>query len=194
MNTQKLRKQIRSLRRQYNSQTLMAHSRLMSHQAKACRALHNAKRIAFYLANDGEMDPTPLLELACKAGKTCYLPILRSRPSRSLWFGEYKPGQTLALNRFGIPEPITRHHKIIKPWGLDVVIMPLVAFDLDGNRLGMGGGFYDRSFAYKKSRSHWKTPKLIGVAHEIQRVSHLPSNPWDIPLNGVITEQAYYSF
>ena len=194
MNIRNLRKEIRALRRKIDPRTLRAHSLLMSHQARACKPLLHGKRIAFYLANDGEMDPSPLIELAHNSGKCCYLPILRSRPARSLWFGRYEPGQRLELNRFGIPEPVTRHHQIIKPWGLDLVIIPLVAFDDDGNRLGMGGGFYDRTFAYKKTRSHWTQPQLIGVAHEIQRVSKLPSNPWDIPLNGVITESSFYKF
>lgn len=80
------------------------------------------------------------------------------------------------------------------PWGLDLIILPLVAFDLSGNRLGMGGGFYDRTLSFKHQRCHWKGPKLIGIAHELQRVDLLPVNDWDIPLDAVITEQKLYQF
>ena len=72
--------------------------------------------------------------------------------------------------------------------------MPLVAFDLEGNRLGMGGGFYDRTLAYLAQRHHWRKPHLLGTAFELQRFGKLPNQPWDVPLDGVVTEAAYRSF
>jgi 5-formyltetrahydrofolate cyclo-ligase len=80
------------------------------------------------------------------------------------------------------------------PWSLDLVFVPLVAFDKEGHRLGMGGGYYDRTFAFKTKHSHLKGPKLIGLAHDFQLQSQLPVMPWDIPLNAVITEAAIYNF
>lgn len=194
MHTQQLRKAIRKHRRQLGNQTLKNHSRLMARQANACFPLQHSQRIAFYFAADGEMDPAPLVERAMQAGKCCYFPVLRSRPAKSLWFAEQKKGQPLKANRFNIPEPATYHRQITMPWGLDLIILPLVAFDLAGNRLGMGGGFYDRSLSFKKKRCHWKGPKLIGIAHELQRVKSLPVNDWDIPLDAVITEKKLYQF
>jgi 5-formyltetrahydrofolate cyclo-ligase len=166
----------------------------MAKLANACYPLIHSKRIAFYIANDGEMDPSPLIDRATVAGKCCYLPVLRQRPSKALWFAAYTRAQQLSPNRFGIPEPATTHRRIVMPWGLDLIVMPLVAFDLSGNRLGMGGGYYDRTLAFKHTRSHWRGPKLIGIAHELQRMDSLPSNPWDIPLDAVITEQRLYLF
>jgi len=72
---------------------------------------------------------------------------------------------------------------------LDIALVPLVAFDDYGRRLGMGGGYYDRTFAYLRHREHWRRPKLIGVAFEFQRVAELPAQPWDVPLDGIITEK-----
>ena len=165
----------------------------MARQANKCKSLQTAKRIAFYYATDGEMDPSPLIERAMKAGKRCYLPVLRQRPASALWFSLYETGSSLRPNRFGIPEP-NKRRRITPPWGLDLIMLPLVAFDIKGTRLGMGGGYYDRTLSFRLKRSHWKGPKLIGLAHELQRIDSLPRNPWDIPLDGVITEQHFYQF
>jgi 5-formyltetrahydrofolate cyclo-ligase len=194
MNTQKLRKTLRKRRRQLTRQTLKLHSRLMGKQARSFYPLQHSQRIAFYFAADGEMDPSPLVMRAQATGKRCYFPVLRSRPAQSLWFAQYKAKQPLKPNRFGIPEPSDFHRSITMPWALDLIILPLVAFDLSGNRLGMGGGFYDRTLSFKQKRAHWKGPKLIGIAHELQRVDHLPANKWDIPLDAVITEKHLYLF
>ncbi|MDJ0806273.1 MAG: 5-formyltetrahydrofolate cyclo-ligase [Gammaproteobacteria bacterium] len=194
MNTQTLRRAIRNDRRQLSRQTLKIHSNLMARQANACHTLQHSRRIAFYFANDGEMDPKPLVERALRTGKHCYFPVLRCRPATSLWFAAYKKGQSLEPNRFGIPEPSGHHKQVTMPWGLDLIILPLVAFDRSGNRMGMGGGYYDRTLSFKTQRSHWKGPKLIGIAHDFQYVDSLTANPWDVPLDGVITEKKLYQF
>ncbi len=77
---------------------------------------------------------------------------------------------------------------------LDALILPLLAFDTQGQRLGMGGGFYDRSLAALRHRRRWRRPRLLGVAHGFQEVSELPREPWDVPLDGIVTEQGYRSF
>jgi 5-formyltetrahydrofolate cyclo-ligase len=194
MNSKQLRKTIRAQRRQLSAHSLTSHSYLMARHATKCKPLQTSERIAFYFASDGEMDPAPLVARAIMAGKKCYFPVLRERPANALWFAEHIPTQPLKLNRFGIPEPVMQHHRITPPWGLDLIVLPLVAFDLTGNRLGMGGGYYDRTFSFKLKRNHWKGPKLIGLAHELQRIESLPTNDWDIPLNAVITERDYYQF
>jgi 5-formyltetrahydrofolate cyclo-ligase len=194
MNTKQLRRTMRARRPQLSSRTLFSHSQLMARQAHKCRALQTGKRIAFYFAADGEMDPTPLIERAIKTGKKCYLPVLQQRPANALWFSRYDITTPLKLNRFGIPEPDMHHRRTITPWGLDLILLPLVAFDLAGNRLGMGGGYYDRTLSFRLKRKHWKGPKLIGLAHDFQCIDTLPRNPWDIPLDGVITERHFYQF
>ena len=96
------------------------------------------------------------------------------------------------LNRFGIQEPACSPRHWVRAWQLDLILLPLVAFDESGNRLGMGGGFYDRSLAYRQSRTHSRRPRLIGLAHELQRVEQLATNSWDIPLDMIATEKRVF--
>ena len=95
-------------------------------------------------------------------------------------------------NRFGIPEPSRRNRRLRLAWTLDLLLVPLVGFDTECHRLGMGGGYYDRTLSYLSHRDHWRRPRLIGLAHECQRVAALPVRPWDIPLDFVVTERQVY--
>jgi 5-formyltetrahydrofolate cyclo-ligase len=144
-----------------------------------------------YLAVAGEVDCQAILERAVAAGREVYLPVL-SGPA--LRFARYRPGDPLISNRFGIDEPAVDRLKLLSGRYLDVVLTPLVAFDLQGNRLGMGGGFYDRSFAFLRWRDAWRRPRLIGLAHHFQLVDKLRSQPWDVPLHSVITNTRVYVF
>lgn len=139
-----------------------------------------SKHIAIYMPVHGEMDPTLIL----KENKIYYLPILENN---YLIFGKYKSGDTLIKNKYDIPEPST--NIIIPPQDLDMVITPLVAFDKNNNRLGTGKGYYDRTFAFKKQQPIHK-PYLIGIAYAFQETPGLSPQPWDIPLNVIITEQS----
>lgn len=150
-----------------------------------------AKRIAFYFANDGEIDPLALLFKALAMNKQCYLPVLAPRPSGRLQFAAFRNGDALRPNRWGILEPDTFPRKIISPRALDLVLVPLVGFDRRCARLGMGKGFYDRSFAFK-SRLGTSRPMLVGLAHECQKVDAIPSNSWDVPLDAVVTAEKIY--
>jgi len=147
-----------------------------------------ARHIAFYIAADGEVDPLPLLRRALALGKNVYLPMLR--PGNRLWFGEYRQDMRMRPNRYGIPEP--RGARWLQPWALDLVLLPLVGFDRRGGRLGMGGGFYDRSFAFWR-RGGRRRPCLMGLAHHFQEVAELPLEPWDVPLTGVVTDREWIS-
>lgn len=151
-----------------------------------------SRHVAFYLPNDGEVDLTGLIRRAWRAGKHCYLPVLGPVHHNRLWFVPYRPGEALTRNRFGIPEPLGGWRAARRPWTLDLVLTPLVAFDLQGNRLGMGGGFYDRTLAYLDRRDCWEKPRLLGVAYEFQRHDTLPRAPWDVPLHAVVTERNLY--
>ncbi len=176
-----------ALRRRYAQQ-------LASHLARS-RLFQKSRKIAFYLPNDGEIDLRPLLELAWKRKKRCYLPVLGFRHGRSLWFLPCTPHIPLYRNRFGIEEPVhTRRTRLFNPRSLDIIFMPLVAFDRQGNRLGMGGGFYDRTLAYLQHRRHWHKPHLIGSAYQFQQVDALDNRVWDIPLEGVATENGLRIF
>ena len=187
-----LRSELRALRRGLLPRVQRQHA------ADAARLLGKdfvflrARSLAAYLATDGEIDPAPLLELALKRHKEFHLPVLRPHPRRKLWFIRYRPDEPLTPNRFHIPEPSLRQARIRLPWALDLLLLPLVGFDAECNRLGMGGGFYDQTLAYLNSRQHWRRPLLVGLAHECQRVERLAARPWDIPLDMVVTEARIY--
>jgi 5-formyltetrahydrofolate cyclo-ligase len=151
----------------------------------------DARRIAVYVAVDGELDPEPLVQKARAAGKQVYLPALPTTEAASMGFLPYLPGEPLKPNRFRIPEPVGG--EACAPADLDLVLAPLVAFDSAGNRVGMGGGFYDKTFAFLK-RVQRTRPALIGYAYECQKLPELAPEAWDVPLQGVVTEQQFYLF
>lgn len=149
---------------------------------------HKSRRLAFYLPNDGEIDPSTLLAAAHALGKHIYLPVLHPVIDRGLSFVRWRPGERLHPNRFGIPEPLLRGERRSPPWTLDLVFCPLVAFDGQGNRLGMGGGFYDRTFSHELV-AHRQRPLLVGLAHHFQEVDRLNADPWDVPLHAVACDR-----
>jgi 5-formyltetrahydrofolate cyclo-ligase len=151
-----------------------------------------SRHLAAYFAVNGEMDPSPLIEQAWSMDKTIYMPVLKPGCENRLWFTPYHPGDRLTHNRFGIPEPVHACRKRVSPLKLDLVLAPLVAFDDQGNRMGMGGGYYDRSFAFLRLRRLWRRPRLMGLAYEFQRQTRLQASPWDIPLNAIATETRLY--
>lgn len=146
---------------------------------------------AFYQANNGEMDPCLAMAQAAQSDKINYLPVLCPDKYRQLCFVKYQQGAELQPNQYGILEPIFTADNIIDPNQLDIVFMPLVAFDEAGNRLGMGKGYYDRTFEFLKNNPK-DAPLLVGLAHEFQRVDALQSESWDIPMHAVITDEAIY--
>ena len=187
-----LRQQKRQLRCAVSKQEQKRHSLTVARRLTALPQFSRSCSVALYFSVDGEVDTTPLLSLLQDRGKHSYYPALHIRPVPLLWFIEYRHGESLIKNRFGIPEPSIRLRQPIKPWALDLVIVPLVAFDARCNRLGMGGGYYDRTFAYLGRRMFWRKPLLIGVAHECQKVERLEREPWDVPLDAVVTERRVY--
>ncbi len=188
------RKQLRAQRR------ALTESERQERSASVCRELarqpefRTSKRIAAYLPTDGEVETAALIELAGNMGKQVYLPVLIPYRGNRLWFARYEPGMRLVRNRFGIPEPETVHRQRIAPYALDLVLAPLVGFDHKGHRLGMGGGYYDRSFAYLLRREHWRRPHLIGLAYDFQQLPQLPAHSWDVPLTAVVTDSGWHQF
>ena len=153
--------------------------------------MRRVRRVACYLPNDGEMDLTILIERLWSLGHICYLPQIDGKRLRFL---PYEPNSTMVVNHFGIAEPALSKSDACPSRALDVVLMPLVAFDPAGTRIGMGGGYYDQTFAFKLSAKRWNKPRLIGVAYEFQLVAELPRQWWDIPLEGIVTEAGYREF
>ena len=151
-----------------------------------------AKHISLYLPTDGEIDPRLLLRAAQRRGKATYLPVLSAWPRTKMVFQRVQPGDKLLPNRFRILEPRVNANRQRQVWALDLVLLPLVGFDDAGGRLGMGGGFYDRSLAYLARRKNWRKPTLLGLAHECQKVDRLAQASWDVPLAGTVTDKQWY--
>lgn len=187
-----IRRRIRRRRRSLSERERQSAALEFARTAAATTLFRNSRHIAFYFPNDGELDPTPLLHRALDMNKRCYLPVLDRLTSDRLWFSPYDGGDHLVLNRFGIPEPGGGIRRRVRARRLDLVLAPLVAFDMEGNRLGMGGGYYDRTLSFLKHRRRWRRPRLYGIAYEFQKVERLESAPWDVPLAGVITERRLY--
>ncbi|AEJ07320.1 5-formyltetrahydrofolate cyclo-ligase [Stutzerimonas stutzeri] len=187
-----LRRKLRQTRRQLSPAQQRHAARRLYRQLSHHPLFRRARHIALYLPNDGEIDPRLLLRAAQRRGKATYLPVLNPWPRTRMVFQRIEPGERLRRNRFGIFEPVIRTARQRRVWALDLLLMPLVGFDGNGGRLGMGGGFYDRSLAYRARRKKSHKPTLLGLAHECQRVDRLPLETWDVPLLGTVTDRGWY--
>lgn len=184
---QSLRRQLKQTRRDITP-TDAAHA-----QAAVLERLHQlpevlrARRIAGYVGSKGEIDPMPLLRALDGRGRRVYLPVLHPFKPGRLWFCRWRDGARLLTNRYGIEEPLSGRDNRCATHALDLVLVPLLGFDDGCNRLGMGGGYYDRTLALRKRLQHVHRPRLIGLAHGIQRLTSVPTNPWDVRLDAVVT-------
>jgi 5-formyltetrahydrofolate cyclo-ligase len=187
-----IRQQMRSRRRALENTARARAAESMTALLTALACYRSARHVAAYVAVDGEMDTLPLLQQAHHDGKHLYLPILPAHRSQDLRFNAWTPDIPMRKNRLQIPEPVISKSTGIEPKSLDLVLAPLVAFDRSGNRLGMGAGFYDRTFSFLKQDT--SKPLMLGLAYEFQCLDHLEKASWDVPLAGVVTEQRVYFF
>lgn len=201
-----LRQQLRTRRKQLTPEQQTLHALqaltylqdfLENHSNQATlNPLSRPLNIALFLSQDGELKTQSAIEYLwyCSEHRV-FLPVLETKPDLHMAFVEFQETTLMINNQFGIPEPQAPLDKHLTGQQMDIVLMPLVGFDLQGNRMGMGGGYYDRSFAFKRlPQSSENSPLLIGWAHSCQQVSQLPNEPWDVPLDGIITEQGFKSF
>lgn len=168
-----------------------AQSRLVSRVLRMAQ-FRKARRVAVYLGVRGELDASVVAHAERGRRKSYYLPVLDPLRQGVLRFYRWRPGQRMRRNRFGIPEPVGARRRQLPAQRLDLVLVPLVGFDADCNRLGMGGGFYDRTFAFTRSRHGTARPYLLGIAFAFQRVDCLQVQPWDVPLDAVATDCTLY--
>ena len=178
-----LRKHMRQQRQALSPTAQLWAASAVSSRVRQLPGWSEATRIALYLANDGEIE-TSSLEAVCRnEGKLLFLPVIDE--NNELEFALWDSAITLQANRFGIPEPAADAERSSVS-ALDIVLLPLVAWDLHGGRLGMGGGYYDRALAGVDG------PLLVGLAHSLQQVAQVPGDPWDISMNFVLTEAALH--
>jgi 5-formyltetrahydrofolate cyclo-ligase len=185
-----LRKLIRSRRQQLNSRQQQQAAndicQLLAHHPQMAQA----QKIGVYLANDGELDPATFIAWCWAQGKQTYLPVLHPFSKGHLLFLHYHQQTPMQKNKYGIAEPLLDVRAILPLQQLDLLLTPLVAFDDQGNRLGMGGGFYDRTLSrWEQEDDHQRphSPYPIGIAHDCQQVDSIPCEHWDIPLPEIIT-------
>ena len=192
MDTAKTRKLLRSQRRELSAtQQLIMADQIAANLCSQSFFLR-AKRVGIYLANEGEVNPSIIYDICQKSGKQLFLPVIHPFKQNRLHFAKIKPDSRVTNNRFGILEPCIKGATLSPPWSLDLILMPLVGFDRRGNRLGMGGGFYDRTFAFT-AKKPGPSPKLIGLAYSFQELKAIKPQPWDIPVSGIVTEKEYLS-
>ena len=189
-----LRRALRTRRQSLSAEDQKLAARALVANLTGTRLYHVSRRIACYLPNDGEIDTGRVIEHIRRLRKILYLPVLSPLAHDRLWFAEAKPKTRLVPNRFGIPEPAVPARSLVRAQELDLILMPLVGFDDHGNRLGMGGGFYDRSLEFLRHRTRWHKPQVLGIAYDFQRINGLMPDPWHIPLQGVITDRAIYLY
>ncbi|USD65639.1 5-formyltetrahydrofolate cyclo-ligase [Vibrio sp. SCSIO 43136] len=182
---QSIRQQIRQARRALSP---------MQQQAAATKLLEQVKHqisdspkltLALYLSADGEIDTQPVIEWLWQQGHQVVLPVIHPFSQGELLFLRYSKQSVMVENRYKILEPKLDATQIIPLAQIDIIFTPLVAFDAEGNRMGMGGGYYDRTLAsWSTLRSNTRS---IGLAHECQQVAKLPCESWDIPLDKIFT-------
>jgi len=185
-----LRRWLRAQRRAITGPARRDAARRVARRIDAARWLRPGRSIGLYLAMPDELDTTPLLALARARGCRIAVPRITSTRHNRMRFEELQG--PLRRGAFGISEPGNGEPRPAR--ALDVVFMPLVGFDRDGNRIGMGRGFYDRFFAYRARMRRWRRPLLVGIAYDEQCVPRLLSAAHDVPLDALVTQSSVLRF
>jgi len=180
-----LRKALRAQRRAVTPEFRAKAARQVARNVDRVFRLRPGLRVAIYASFREELDSAPLIRLARQRGCRIFLPRIDTR-TISMKFVEALVGAHETVNHLGIVEP--KGTKAIAARWLDLVLLPLVGFDSRGMRLGMGGGYYDRTFAYRNRHVAWRGPRLVGVAYSFQQVSSIGREWHDVPLDAVVTE------
>lgn len=191
-NKKHIRQVIRHLRRELDVAEKKRVAKSIADQLTHSIEFQQSQHIALYLPHDGEIDTHLIMKLAENNKKNCYLPVLDLKNAHHLEFYSYRMGDALTKNRLGIEEPNTISAKHIFANELDLVLVPLVAFDERGNRIGRGAGYYDRTFAFLNEHQSKAKPLLIGLAYDFQKIPSCHPESWDIRLHKVITENKVY--
>jgi len=187
-----IRQELRLTRNKVQENEQISAAATIKHTLTNLPMWQTSKHIGIYLPMAGEINVWPIIEKAWQESKTCYLPVVKTGENAVLEFVKYQKNDTLRTNTCGAKEPLATTSKI-SPENLDLVIVPLVGFTESNMRLGQGGGFYDRTFAFRKDLPLNAKPLLIGVAYELQKIPNLPEEEWDVAMNLVITEKEIYT-
>lgn len=184
MNKTELRKYFLAIRAQFSKEVRETYAGQAAEILAAWPLFLASSKIACYYPMPFEFDTLPIIQAIWQHQKHCYLPVLPTPDTKHLAFAEYEPNDVLTLNRLKIPEPTGKD--LLLPESLDVVIAPLVAFDVRGGRLGMGGGYYDYTFQFLKLSNK---PTFVGLGFSAQEATSIPQEPFDVALDFVLTEK-----
>jgi 5-formyltetrahydrofolate cyclo-ligase len=188
--TRATRRRLRALRLALAPDARAAAERAIADTLRRLGVFRRGKRVAVYVAMPGEVDTAPLVEAARRSGCEVCVPRVTSRRRGRMDFVSLRDGARLRTNSYGIAEPVTGPGDGVRPLALDVVLMPVVGFDRDGNRLGMGAGYYDRALSHRRDAARrWRRPRLVGLAFACQEVDSIVPSPWDVALDAIVTER-----
>ncbi|NJD32544.1 MAG: 5-formyltetrahydrofolate cyclo-ligase [Gammaproteobacteria bacterium] len=188
--TRAARRRLRALRLALPADERRCAEQAITDALRRIRVFRRGRRVAVYLAMRGEVDLTGIIAAARRAGCELCVPRITSLRRGTMVFVPFHPDAGLRRNAYGIAEPVAVARQRLKPQSLDVVLLPVVGFDRDGNRLGMGAGYYDRALRQRRDAARrWKRPRLVGLAYSCQEVEHIRRSPWDVPLDLVVTER-----
>lgn len=182
-----LRKKIRAQRSELSLDEVRFATKKISEKIIQHPLFLQAKKIACYIANDNEIELSDIINQSYQLKKEIYLPVMSDQ--NNMLFYEINAETKFKKNKFKIDEPIIDNQKPISPEALDLILIPLVAFDVHGNRLGRGAGYYDRALQSLRNQSHQKKTYLVGVAYAFQKIDCVPTESHDVPLDWVITEK-----
>jgi 5-formyltetrahydrofolate cyclo-ligase len=188
-----LRAELRAKRRALSPHERASASRQFARILRRSNLLRPGRHVAVYVAHDCEADPSAIVRLARRNRCELYLPAISNYRGRRMEFRRYARNTRLRPNRYGIAEPVREGSARSAVRHLDLVLVPLVAVDPSGTRLGTGAGFYDRCLQHLRAGRRWRRPKLIGLGYEFQRVANLAARAWDVPLDALLTEKGLYA-
>lgn len=188
-----LRRELRARRRALPGDFRAQAARNVVSHALASGLLLRHARIGFYFPKPPELDILPLLNQALWMRRACFLPVVPPGHSRRLRFSRLSDGHHWRHNRFGIAE-FGFAHQGVRAWQLDLLFVPLLGFDARGYRVGMGGGYYDATLGHLRVRRVWRKPYRVGIAYACQEIDAAPVDPWDVPLDAVLTERGLRRF
>lgn len=181
----KIRREMKARRAAMTAVERVRCAQAVGHYLLMQQSLQQSPRVAGYWAVAGEL---PLSAVATHVAATGTYLLPKLGPEGSLRFARWSPTVELAPNRYGIPEPCVDLADCMMPDQLDMVLVPLLAFDPRGNRIGSGGGWYDRTFSYRLQGGPGK-PLLVGIGYAFQQLDSIDAEPWDVPLDAVVTER-----
>lgn len=185
----RLRRNMRAKRSALDDDTRSTFDRSIRQQLQKLASNRGFKTIAAYWPFNGEPDITPLFEPWMEAGCELALPVVSGDDDHTMRFHAWRPNTELTANRYGIFEPLGA--PVVELAHCDLLLMPLVAYDADGNRLGMGKGYYDRHLELLREEP---SPLRVGIAYSLQQLDALDANPWDVPLHGLVNERGWFTF